>query len=93
MKLNLSPLCLIFYRQYLGVINGNPIYGSAKGPIVWIRNDAIGDECILAHELEHIRQFWKHGLIIHMMLLWIPSYRAWCEAAAAKVQNAVSSAN
>jgi len=71
MKLNIYPLCLIFYRPDLGTRNGAPIFGLSKDPIVWIREDAKGDACILAHELEHIRQAWRGLIIIHMILLWL----------------------
>jgi hypothetical protein len=79
MKFNLSPPCLIFYRPDLGLRDGQIMYGEAKGPFVWIREDVKDDKGILAHELEHARQFWAWGLIIHMLLLWIPRYRAWSE--------------
>jgi hypothetical protein len=87
--LKLSPLCLIFYRPSLGIRDGEPIYGLTKGPIVWIMEAVKDDAGILAHELEHVRQFWRHGMIVHILLLLIPSYRAWCEAEAMKKQNSV----
>jgi hypothetical protein len=56
---------------------------------MWVRNDVVGDKCILAHEYEHIRQAWRGLIIFHMLLLYIPKYRAWCEKKAMKVQEEV----
>jgi hypothetical protein len=89
MKFNLSPPCIIFYRPDLGLRNGETIYGEAKSFVVWIRDDVKDDKGVLEHELEHVRQFWRHGLIIHMILLWYPPYRAWTEQQAMDVQRKV----
>lgn len=78
MKLRLSPLCVILYKDDLGLRDGDIIYGSAKGPIISIRNDVKDDKGVLEHEFEHVRQFWHLGWF-HMLFLWIPAYRAWTE--------------
>ena len=86
MKFNFKPPCLIFYKDDLGLEDGNTIYGKAKGFVVWIRTDMKGHQEILEHEFEHIRQFWMLGWF-HMIFLWIPSYRRWVEKKAYEVQN------
>jgi hypothetical protein len=84
MKLNLRPLCLIFYRKDLGLRDGLTIYGEAKGFVVWIRQDIMDahpdpeHNDALQHEFEHVRQAWKRG-IFHMIMLNYPPYRAKCE--------------
>lgn len=87
MKLNLSPLCLIFYKPDLGTRNGEVIYGEAKGPFIWLREDCLDDAGILNHELEHVRQAWRGLIIFHTILLWIPAYREWCEKKALVIQT------
>jgi hypothetical protein len=84
--MSMNPLSIILYRPDLGTRNGETIYGEAKGFVIWIREDMRGDKGVLEHELEHVRQFWKHGLLIHMILLWYPPYRAWCEKKALEKQ-------
>jgi hypothetical protein len=88
MKLNLSPLCLIFYRSDLGLDkdNNKPILGLAKGPIVWILESSKNDKGVLAHELEHVRQAWRGLIIFHALLLFIPAYDKWCEKKAMEAQ-------
>jgi hypothetical protein len=85
MKLNVRPLCLIFYRPDLGLRDGLTIYGLAKGPVIWIRNDVADDVGVLNHELEHVRQFWRLGWF-HFLFLWIPAYRKWTEKKALEKQ-------
>jgi hypothetical protein len=87
MKFNLSPPCVIIYKTDLGLRDGMTIYGESKGFVVWIRNDMIYDKGVLEHELEHVRQAWKGLILFHMILLWIPSYRTWCEKKATEKQN------
>jgi hypothetical protein len=88
MKINWSPLCLIFYKDELGLRGGKVIYGEAKGPIIWIRKDEIDNKGVLEHEFEHVRQAWRGFLIFHSLLLWIPAYREWTEVEAMKKQRA-----
>lgn len=87
MKLNLWPLCLIFYRPDLGKRNGLQILGTTKPPFVWIREDCRADESTLRHELWHVGQAWRMLLIFHYLLLWVPRYRAWCEKKAEEACN------
>ena len=54
MKINLNPLALVLYVNSLPA----PKAGEAMGPVVRIVKDYVGDEGLLAHELEHVRQFW-----------------------------------
>ena len=85
--INLWPPALIIYKPDLGLRNGKVIYGTTRGPVVWIREDTKEDKGVLAHELEHVRQFWCYGLLIHMVLLNFPSYRAWTEVKAMEKQE------
>lgn len=41
----------------------NGFKGTARGPIVSIRNDAKGDKPILIHEQRHVAQFWCLSLV------------------------------
>jgi hypothetical protein len=79
----------------LGTQDGKMIYGLSKGPIVWMRQDIMDshpvdskNEC-LQHEFEHVRQAWSGLIVFHMLLLYIPKYRAWCEKKAMEVQEDV----
>lgn len=85
MKFNLNPPCVILYRDTLGRNKaGETIYGLTRGPVVWIVKGT--NKGVLAHEFEHVKQWWMHGLFVHSLLLRVPRYRAWCEAKAMKVQ-------
>jgi hypothetical protein len=64
---------------------GKTIYGKAKGFCVWIRSDEKDNVGLFEHEFEHVRQFWKLGLL-HMILLWSSSYREWTEKEAMEKQ-------
>ena len=55
---------------------------------VHIRPDAMGDEALIQHELEHCRQAWRLP-VLHVLLYRISRrYRLWAEISAHRVQVA-----
>lgn len=62
------------------------ISGIALGPLVLLRRAHFCDEALRAHELVHVRQFYRSlGLFPLLYLLW-PHYRLKCEVEAYRVQ-------
>ncbi len=43
------------------------LIGVCLGPLVVIRASALTDYPTLVHELEHCKQFWRGGLIVHFL--------------------------
>ena len=86
MKFNLWPPALIFYCKEVPGMSSEKALATAKTFCVWIENSVKDDECILQHELEHVKQFYR-TCGIHIFLLLIPKYKKWCEERAYKVQN------
>jgi hypothetical protein len=43
------------------------LIGVCLGPLVIIRSSALTDYPTLVHELEHCKQFWRGGLIVHFL--------------------------
>ncbi len=64
------------------------LIGICLGPLVVIRTSALADHPTLVHELEHCKQFWRGGLVVHF-LRYLLSHdyrlRAEVEAFAAEV--------
>jgi hypothetical protein len=58
MRFNLWPLALIFTVDSMSPNNG----GTANGPVVRILKKYTNDTGIVAHELEHVKQFWSIAL-------------------------------
>jgi len=58
--------------------------GIAKAWMIKIRPEHRDDNGLLAHEKEHVRQFWTCPL--HPLLLYIPAYQKWAEVRAYRVQ-------
>jgi len=64
--------------------------GVANGFVVRILPEYRDDKGLLVHELEHVRQWWMHGLTIHDLLyLFVRRYRLWAEVQAYRKQVAV----
>lgn len=66
MRVNLFPLALILVTDAMP----DGVAGDARGPVVRIgaKQHARGDEGLLQHELEHVRQFyrmWLFGAIVN----------------------------
>lgn len=64
--------------------------GCANGPIIRIRPEKKGDEGLLAHEIEHVRQWWCWipllGLPHSLLYLLSKRYRQWSEVTAYRIQ-------
>lgn len=61
--------------------------GRAYGPVILIRKGYENDIGIMEHELEHVRQWWVHGLLIHsLMYIFSQRYRQWSEVRAYRIQ-------
>ena len=60
--------------------------GKALGPIILIRPAYRGDAGLLAHEVEHVRQFWSSLGFMLLLYPLVRSYREKCEAKAFAVQ-------
>jgi hypothetical protein len=67
--------------------------GYARLWFVRIRPKYKDDQGILAHELEHVRQWWCNPIGHGLMYLFIKSYRRWAEVRAYKIQLALPPAN
>ena len=74
----MMPLALVVYTRLLPERKA----GLTIGPLVLIQKRYRGDKGLLAHEMEHARQFWvTFGL--HLVLYpFCQSYRLWAEAVA-----------
>lgn len=69
MKLNLSPLAIIFYVDDINIRPGeSSVAGRANGPIVRILKKYSEDAGLLHHELFHVGQFWVLFIISAIML-------------------------
>ena len=87
MKLHLTPPCLIFYRDDLGKNDkGEKIYGYARWFLVYLLTGS--NKGVLEHELEHVRQFWKLGIIHGLRIKYDKAYLARCEKEAMEKQLA-----
>lgn len=54
---------IVFYLPFLT----NNIIGVCLGPVVLVHKTHSEDFSTLAHELEHCKQFWARGLVIHFL--------------------------
>ena len=89
MKFNLLPPVFIFYVNKIDKYDIT--HGASYGFWITIVKRYKDDKGLLAHELEHAKQFYLHGLIIHKYLykFW-KYYRFWCELKAYARQWKVS---
>jgi hypothetical protein len=46
------------------------LIGLSLGLLIVIRSDHAADRPTIVHELEHCKQFWKGGLLVHMLRYW-----------------------
>jgi hypothetical protein len=78
MKVSLLPPSLVFYVKQID--KDNIVHGATNGFIIRINNKYKNDKGLLAHELEHVKQFWTRGGIIHLLMyqFWT-YYRFRCE--------------
>jgi hypothetical protein len=61
--------------------------GQAKFWFIKIRPSYKDDIGLLNHEIEHVRQFWRYGLLVHQVLYPLSKqYRLKCEVEAYKIQ-------
>jgi hypothetical protein len=59
------------------------LIGVCLGPIVLVSREYVRDQPTLIHELEHSKQFFKGGLIVHFVRYWLSTdYRLKVEAQA-----------
>lgn len=79
----------VFYTERFFKPDANGVHwraGFVFGPLIFIRPKYRDDVGLLAHEQEHVRQFWRtfclHGLFYHFS----PKYRLQAEAEAYAVQ-------
>lgn len=81
-KLYKSPLAVLVATSWLP----RGIAGIAIGPLVLLVRKRFADQALRAHELVHVRQFYRSlGLFPVLYLLW-PAYRLRCEVEAYRVQ-------
>ena len=81
---------LVFYTDF-GVPQGSA--GCARGPVAFIRPEYRDDKGLLAHELEHVKQWWLTFGLHSFLYLLVPFYRLNSEVEAYKVQLKHSSGN
>ncbi len=76
------PVIIVYWRKIpFGLI------GICLGPLVLITQSHLNDKPTLIHELEHCKQFWRGGLIVHFVRYWTSStYRLNCEIDAFSVE-------
>lgn len=74
MKLIKNPLSLLFFRQI-----SKKYSGFAFGPLIFIAPDARNDNSLLAHELVHVRQFWRSWGLHFIRMMLSGKYRLSCE--------------
>ena len=64
----------------------NP-WGAANGFVIRIEKEYKDNDSLLEHELNHVRQWYRHGMIIHSLLYrYSMKYRAWAEKNAGEVE-------
>ncbi len=74
----LPPVPMIVTRRLPG-----RLIGFSGGWFIVVRSDWAGDAPTIVHELEHCRQFWRGGLVVHYLrYLLARRYRLRCELAA-----------
>lgn len=76
-------LYLVFYTDKF-IPDGSR--GCAKGPFIFIRPQCKEDEGLLAHEKEHVRQFWANPILHGLQYKFQWKYRLRCEIAAYQQQ-------
>lgn len=76
--MNLCPLAVIIYTDNLP----DGVGGRANGPVVRIRPKYERDFGMLAHELEHVWQWWLTLGLHPILYALIKPYRKWAEASA-----------
>jgi hypothetical protein len=71
----------IKYVDYpLTALNTDDAWGKHNGPFIKIQEKYKGIEWLLEHELRHVKQWYRHGMIIHTLLYkYNLKYRAWSE--------------
>lgn len=62
--------------------------GEVRGPVVRIRKDCAEDAGLLAHELTHVKQWWRTAGLHSVLYLLSKSYRLKSEVEAYKAQAA-----
>ena len=60
--------------------------GCACGPLIFIRPTYRNDAGLLAHEQEHVKQFWRSPFMHGLRYRFSKPYRLACEVAAYRVQ-------
>lgn len=65
------------------------LVGLSMGLFVVVRHDYAGDRPTIVHELEHCKQFWRGGTIIHMLRYYVSrAYRLRVELEAFRAELA-----
>jgi hypothetical protein len=63
------------------------LIGICLGPFVLIHGDYADDWPTVVHELEHCKQFWRGGMVVHFALYYMSrAYRLRCELAAFRAE-------
>lgn len=87
MEIKIKFPAIVFYTQKVEKGKGYVVRGKTAGPLVFIGMAYKQDIGLLQHELTHVRQFWRRGLLVHMLLYYfIRAYRLKAECAAYYVQ-------
>ena len=82
---------LIFYVKTVQKGKGYIVRGKTLGPIVVIGENYKQDKGLLVHELTHAKDFWLHGLLLHIILYnFLRPYRLYSECRAYYKQWLVS---
>lgn len=76
------PVPLIAVRRLPG-----RLVGICLGPFIVVAKDYANDWPTIVHELEHCKQFWRGGLIVHFVRYYASRrYRLRCELAAYRAE-------
>ena len=77
---------MIYSLKYTDANMDENTGGYAKGWFIRIRPKYRGKPDILAHEIIHVRQFWKFGIFHMGLYTWNKAYRLKCEVEAYREQ-------
>lgn len=80
------PAFILYVDYQVKALNLKDPWGKAKGPVIRIEQEYKDNQSLLEHELNHVRQWYRHGLIIHTLLYrYSMKYREWAEKNAGEV--------
>lgn len=80
-EFNAWPPALIIYQSDVPRLTG-----VAKGPVVYMKTAKSENPALLAHELEHVRQWWRLPIIHNILMLVSSKYKLRSEIQAYRIQ-------